>query len=557
MLLATPVSEIGRSFDRQLADWRTRYADQPTREMVHLCLLALEREENVAIAYHHAVLSRRLAALPVPDSVRELFSQALIWVWKTEEMHAVYIRGALHRLGQPVLTARTSVRHVAGAVGGWTVSVQQHRRWRDAPLSRAAASALTAAGGLTGRVPKEVRRHLRYCSFRDFCRYNIDTEGTAWACWRRLTELAAQVPSLSGGQVDDFRRVADDEERHGRVFAILADALTDDDHLRGGLREDELAARIAAVGDSFLPHHRRSHDTARNPIGSEAPVFVIDGGMDATARERLHELLRGAGLLRVLRERARARGTCVPSLRVAVQTHVASGNAAAAAAHRGLLEELALALRHAGVSEIAVLKSGSAAGRWNGRDSTPSAHRETAGASASYSLVDCAADQVAHAYSRGLGQSTIARAWRDADVRIVYGAATPAAIASALGAVAGIGGHGDLRSPRQQADAETPIMMVLDDFPPHFCVLSSSERTGGRRNGRWRRARRPPLPLQLQLYASRDALALDRAAACQVGDVDRRTRRLRRAAEQWFGKSPAPDRAGPSAIRLSSPIGAP
>lgn len=40
-----------------------------------------------------------------------------------------------------------------------------------------------------GRVPKEVSRHLRYRSFRDFCLFNVDAEKTAWLCWKRLIEL--------------------------------------------------------------------------------------------------------------------------------------------------------------------------------------------------------------------------------------------------------------------------------------------------------------------------------------------------------------------------------
>ncbi|HVO27696.1 MAG TPA: hypothetical protein VMW56_29155, partial [Candidatus Margulisiibacteriota bacterium] len=56
-----------------------------------------------------------------------------------------------------------------------------------------------------------------------------------------------------GGQVAEFRRVAEDEDRHRQVFKILADALTDDDRLREGVTAEGLAARIGAVGDFFLP----------------------------------------------------------------------------------------------------------------------------------------------------------------------------------------------------------------------------------------------------------------------------------------------------------------
>ncbi len=242
------MSDIYQAFERDLTGWQTHYAGRPDREMLRLCLLSLEREQNVVVAYDEGVLGRRLAAMPLPDDVRDLIRCALLRVWRDEEMHAVYIRRALLKLGSPLVTARTLVQHVAGATGGWTVSVRQHIRWSEAPLARAAATLLMWAGTATGRVPQEVRRHIDYCSFRDFCRYNVDTEGTAWLCWRRLTELAPHAPALSGGQVADFRRIAEDEDRHAQVFKILGDVLTDDDRLREGVTAEGLAALITAVG---------------------------------------------------------------------------------------------------------------------------------------------------------------------------------------------------------------------------------------------------------------------------------------------------------------------
>lgn len=274
------MSDIYQGFERQLAVWRTRYAGRPDREMLRLCLLALEREENVAVAYDEAVLGPRLATMTLSDDVRELIRNALMWVWKDEEMHAIYVRAALLNLGKHLLV-RTVLQQTAGVMGGWTVSVQQHRRWSDAPLSRSAATLLTWAGGIAGRVPREVRSHLRYSSFRDFCRYNVDTEGTAWLCWQRLTELAGHLPALSAGHVDDFHRVAEDESRHRQVFKILAEALTDDDRLRKGVTVECLMARIGAVGGFFLQafprraHHGRAHwrrRTVQRLLGMSPPL---------------------------------------------------------------------------------------------------------------------------------------------------------------------------------------------------------------------------------------------------------------------------------------------
>jgi hypothetical protein len=240
-------SGIYREFERQLAGWAVRYAGRPDRELVRLYLLALEREQGVTVAYSENVLGPRLGAMRVTSDVRGLFRHALLSVWKDEEMHATYVRGALLKLGSPLLSARTFLQQAAGAMGGWTVAVRQHRRWWEAPFARPTASLLVWAGRLTGRVPQAVRGHLGYCSVRDFCRYNVHTEGTAWLCWWRLTELSSRLPALSGEQVDEFRRIAEDEARHRRVFKILADALTDDDRLREGVTEERLSARIVSV----------------------------------------------------------------------------------------------------------------------------------------------------------------------------------------------------------------------------------------------------------------------------------------------------------------------
>ena len=100
----------------------------------------------------------------------------LVWAWKDEEMHAIYIRGALLKLGGPLLRAQTFARQFAGAVGGWSSSVRLHVQWSEAPFSRALATLITWAGVATGKVPRDVKQHLDYGSFRDFCFFNIDAE---------------------------------------------------------------------------------------------------------------------------------------------------------------------------------------------------------------------------------------------------------------------------------------------------------------------------------------------------------------------------------------------
>jgi hypothetical protein len=170
-----------------------------------------------------------------------------------EQMHVLDARAALLQFGTPMVGIRRLVHQMAGAMGGWTASVRQHRRWARAPVSRAVATLLLWAGRVTGRVPGSVWPHLDFLSVRDFCRYNVQTESTARLCWQQLAELASTVPALSRVQVEGMRRVAEDEDRHRRVFATLASTLTDDDRLQHGATEEHLAARLGDIGRHFLP----------------------------------------------------------------------------------------------------------------------------------------------------------------------------------------------------------------------------------------------------------------------------------------------------------------
>ena len=63
------MSDIHSEFEKHLAHWRARYASQPDREMMRLFLLALEREENVSVAYGERFLGRRLTAMPLGSPV--------------------------------------------------------------------------------------------------------------------------------------------------------------------------------------------------------------------------------------------------------------------------------------------------------------------------------------------------------------------------------------------------------------------------------------------------------------------------------------------------------
>src|SRR5262245_48493903 len=207
---------VYEGFQREMDGWRRKYAHQPRQEMLQLFLVALEREEIVATGYREAAITRRLKSMPLPPEVKDVIRHALLWVWKDEEMHAVYIRGVILQLGSLRMRFQARLRQLAGAIGGWSGSVRQHARWSDASLSRALATFNTWAGSLLGKVPADVREHLQYGPFRRFCLFNVDAEDTARLCWERLLELASDQPGLPSELPLDFWRILTDEERHGR-----------------------------------------------------------------------------------------------------------------------------------------------------------------------------------------------------------------------------------------------------------------------------------------------------------------------------------------------------
>jgi len=537
------VGAIYQEFERQLDQWRARYAGQPRREMIRLCLLALEREELVSIAYREELMVKRLAAMPVHPDVREIVHHALLWAWKDEEMHAIYIRGMILKLGSRRLRAMAYSRQMAGGLGGWAGSVRQHVRFRDAPISFTLASAITWLGYLMGQVPDEVHRLLQYSSFRHFCQFNIDAEMTARLCWERLTHLARADSGMSPHLVEDFRRVEADEERHQRIFEILANAFDDSDGLVADESAETLARRIGAVSEFFVPRRLRSSAALNHPLGSGGKVWVMAGAQPDQKVPLFRQLLDDAGLAARLGGRARELGKPLESLRVVIKPAFMMGY------HRQdtsiitdpvLVGELAAWLRRAGCSDVVVMEGRNIYDRFFAHRSVEEVARYFGYASPEYRLVDGSSEQIVHSYVRGMGQYSIARTWSEADFRITFGKMRSHPIELAYlttGNVEWMGGRCDeFVFPERQAERQTAIMMLLDEFPPHFSVLDAYDSAADGLIGVMG-CPRPKSPQRL--YAGADALAVDMVAARHMGAGNPGDSSILRAATQWFGV-PAP-----------------
>jgi hypothetical protein len=165
--------------DVLLRRWRRECAGRPEVERSRLLLLALEREQIVAVAYREEAVAGRVAELNVGDQVRALIRQTLVWIWKDEQLHAEYTRGLLLEAGGLASSLVVYGRQVQGALSGWTSSTATNRTPRSAPLRTGAAGVLVAAAKAARRMPPALAKELCYQTFHKYCALNVALESSA------------------------------------------------------------------------------------------------------------------------------------------------------------------------------------------------------------------------------------------------------------------------------------------------------------------------------------------------------------------------------------------
>ena len=530
---------VYEEFQRELAAVRKACANNPRRELILLFLLALEREELVSIGYRESLMQQRIAAMPVADNVKELLRHVLIWIWKDEEMHTIYIRGAILKLGGWRLRTQAFLSQAAGGIGGWAGSVLQHSRWSRAPLSRLTATIVTAIGGLVGKVPRDVKQHLQFGPFRNFCEFNIDAEQTAAVCWYRIAELAASQPDLDKQLARDFKRVAEDEDRHCKVFEILATALTDHDTLAENQSVESLIEQIREVGEEFLPREQRRIADTENPIGSGQNVLVLRSAHRDEKRVLFRRLLHECGLRDAISQRATFLNQPIEQLKIAIKPTFMLGydrKDLSPLTAPVLVDDLAAFLRELGCSDIALVEGRNIYDHFFQHRTVSEVAEYFGIRSENYRIVDTEEDQVQHQYSRGMAQYTIAKTWRDADFRISFPKLRSHPIEMALlcvGNIEWVGGRCDeYLFLERQADRATAVMMLLNDFPPHFGIIDAFENIPDGLVGVMG-CRKPIHPMRF--YAGPDALAVDTVALRQIGVEQFEASSLLRSTAQWFG----------------------
>ncbi len=454
-------------------------------------------------------------------------------------MHTIYIRGAILKLGGWRLRTQAFLTQAAGGIGGWAGSVMQHTRWSRAPLSRLVATVITAIGGLVGKVPADVRQHLQFGPFRNFCLFNIDAEQTAALCWYRIADLAKSQPDLDQQLARDFTRVAEDEDRHCKIFEILANALTDDDTLAEHETVEFLIEKIRQVGEEFLPREQRRISDVENPIGSGQSVRVIVADRREDKRAAFRRLLDDCGLEASIRERAEFLHQPVDQLKVAIKPTFMLGyhrKDPSPLTDRELVDDLAAFLRELGCSDIALVEGRNIYDHFFQNRSVNTVAEHFGFTSGNYRVVDTVEDQVQHQYSRGMAQYTIAKTWRDADFRISFPKLRSHPIEMALlcvGNIEWVGGRCDeYLFLERQADRATAVMMLLNDFPPHFGIVDAFENAPDGLVGVMG-CRKPIHPLRY--YAGADALAVDTVVLRHLGVDQLQASSLLRSTAQWFG----------------------
>lgn len=523
--------DLLRDVQNQLDRWTTECVGHPESERKKLLLLALEREQIVAVAYREEAVAGRVAQLNVGDQVRALVHQTLVWIWKDEQMHAEYLRGELLRLGGLGSSAVVYGRQIQGAVSGWTSATSNHRRPRSAPFRTGAASVLIAIAEASGRIPSALEGELRFQTFRRYCELNVALESSAELAYRRLIELTD-----SDTERRTIERIREDEVRHRDAFALLAEVLTPEDRLVPRQSLEGLTERFSAISPWFIPAVIRSGKAVpatRASFGSRRSVAVGTGRSDSDKIAVLESCLDRAGLPTL------ASGSTSAVIRASFMLGYDRRDRSNINDPE-LVDGVARYLLRHGVHDVAVLEAPTVYGNAYGNRSVAAVASYFGFESPSYRVVDIGQDLRPITYERGFVQQAISGEWLDADLRIVMPKlrTDPTEFAHlSLSTLEGSTGPiDDTFYAGRQIDFRSATMMLLDAAPPDFAVIDA-----------WSPVADGPFgvmgchrPANIRyIYAGADALSVDEVVLGDLGIRDPRLAPIVRQVYHWFGLSPA------------------
>ena len=539
-----PARAIGEVREH-LDSLQRRFGASPDDHLRALYLLALEREQIVAVSYDEEILGRRIRALEVDEETRDILHHALRWVWKEEQMHAMYIRGALLQVGGPLDKLGAVTHQLAGAIGGWSTAVLHHCRWREAPLSRMLATTITGVASVVGKLPKSVKNELRYVTFSDYCGFAAAAEVTAVICWQRIAELAVEH-GYDERLATAFARMSADENSHNELFTMLREAFDQQDRLRPGWSADRLVARLVDIGDYMLPRRFRP-DVSFNPLGAGGQVTVLsdehsgDGALSSAAKKRrsLRDVVALSKLEEALDAHLATIGQSRQQCRIAIKPTFMMGynqRDPSCITDPELVHELCLYLKELGCGHISILE-----GRnhydwyFDGREVEQVAEYfgynfEEA------TLVNTGKDMVEHTYHRGSAQHHVPAAWRDADFRISFGKMRSHPVEQVYLTLAQLEGMAarceEFVFVDRKAHSGAALMTLVADFPPQFALLDAYDSVP---DGLLGMLASPAPHSPKRLYAGRDALSVDAVAARHMGLHDLDESQFLETAIDWYG----------------------
>lgn len=535
---------IYHEFEREVEQIRKRTKGDPRRELKALLFMALEREELVTTAYRESLMGKVVEQMKVPEQVQELLRYALVWIWKDEDMHTVYTRGAIVNLGGFFNRMKAFAIQSTGAVGGWATSIIQHTPFRRSPFSYLFARFVTGLGGLLGKVPKNVKESLGYGSFRQFCLFNIQAEKTAMVCWEWIADLAEKNPDFSDAEVSDYRKVVFDEDRHMRIFHLLADSLDEENQLMEGVDFETLRKGIAEISPYFLPRKYRNLNPETAPLGKGGKVWVpkdpatgkvADGEKVAFWRISLER----SDLKERLEKMTELKGKEVSKIKVVIKVSFTLGY------HRAdpspvndpiATEALAIYLKELGVEKVQVVEVANLFDNFFEGRGVQEVGDYFGFDSDHYELINGSEDHIPYLYERGMAQYGINKAWMDADFRISFSKVRSHPLELSMMSLANIEWLGakceDFIFVDRKADRSTSIMMLLDEFPPHYAMLDAYDQCPDGMVGMMG-CKYPKTPRRFYLGA--DALAVDMVAARHTRLKEFPKTSILHAANIWFG----------------------
>lgn len=533
------MSQIYEEFLLEMEAVRQKARGNSRKEFIRLLLLALEREKMVTVSYRESLMLSRLERMPLSPEVRLLIRQALVWIWRDEDMHTIYTRGALMKFGGLWQRVRTFSHQAVGAIGGWAASVVHHIPFRRSPIGWTLARIVTGMGKLTGKIPSAVRQHVRYGSFRDFCNFNIDAERTAQVCWERIVELAREMPEFSQHELYDFERVAFDEDRHCRIFQILLDALDDEDRLLPGESAETLRMKIGSVSEYFLPRQFRNLNPEEAPLGFGGKVWVQEDLQKLGELDFFRHSLDESDLALRLDSRCQVTGKSPSQLQIAVKPSFILGTRESdlsPVSNPQIMEALAQWFHDKGFGKIKVLESDNIYDNFFANRDALSVGKYFGFDSELYELVNISEELEEHVYTRGMGAYSISRSWKNADFRLSLGKLRSHPTELATLSIANLEWMGnrleDFIFLDRQADRRTANMMLLDEFPPHYAILEGYANCPDGLVGIMG-CKHPKHPNRF--YLGRDAFSVDRVAATHMGLGENPNSSIMRAANHWFG----------------------